>query len=166
MARIALEHDIFTERGIAPEVAEARGYRRYETPEDVYAVDSRWQAFPGHLKQWCAGSPGWVMPKFRVPGSSWGDPLAQLRPDKALRDRTYGHDHDGMTHVAQDCPCGVRKHSERTLARQPQEPLGSYERELVPTTKIALRANFLRTICFSNQIEEYPSMQRSRSPSG
>jgi hypothetical protein len=129
MARIALEHEIFTERGITPEVAEARGYRRYETPEDVYAVDSRWQAFPGHLKQWCVGSPGWVMPKFRVPGSYWGDPLAQLRPDKPLRDRTYGHDHDGMTHVAQDCACGVRKHSARVLARQPQEPLGSYERE-------------------------------------
>jgi hypothetical protein len=124
--------DIFTKRGISPEVRTIRGYRRYETPDDVYAVDWRWRFFPGNLRKWCSqtsGSPGWVMPKYSVlPGMH--DPLAQLRPDDPIRSYTKGHDHDGMTHIATDCPCGVKKHGPEALRRQPQEAMGAREREL------------------------------------
>src|SRR6266511_328918 len=123
--------DIFAKRGINPDVVTIRGYQRYENPDDVYAVDWRWRFFPGNLRKWCSkgsGSPGWVMPKYSVlPGVH--DPLAQLRPDRPIRSKTKGHDHDGMTHLATDCPCTVKNHSESVL-RRPQEPMGAHERGL------------------------------------
>jgi hypothetical protein len=125
--------DIFTKRGINPDVVTIRGYQRYEDPEDVYAVDWRWRFFPGNLRKWCSkssGSPGWVMPKYSVlPGLH--HPLAQLRPDDPIRSETYGHDHDGMVHLEKDCPCGIADHSEGFLSRRrPRLPMGDHERAM------------------------------------
>lgn len=130
-----MRFDIFTKRGIDPDgdVFRERGYARYKTPDDVIAVDRRLEAFPNHLRKWCAekpsGSPGWVMPKFHVPRSLWEDPIAQLRPDRAIRSWSHGHDHDGMMHVEKNCPCGIARHGEKAL-RHYQEALTGEGRRL------------------------------------
>ena len=98
--------DILTSRGVTPEVREARGYRRYESAADVLAADPRmgsttpigWRrnGRPRTLSGWTkhyGSRPGWLMPKYKLPGSAFDDPLPQLRPDDPFPGETKRHDH-------------------------------------------------------------------------
>jgi len=145
----------FKSRGVLPEVAEERGYFRYTKgdAEPIFQADPRletgtyqkwvnaekgvWEqidkAFAGWVEHYAALSPGWAMRKHALPGSQMDAPLAQLRPDDPVRDVPYGHDHDGMEHVAEDCPCGVHRHGKDWLAGWPEfgvePPMGNLARE-------------------------------------
>lgn len=94
-----MSKDIFTPRGIAPEVVEARGYARYASAAEVLAADPRMNG-TRELGDWSrhygARGPGWVMPKHALPGSPFDAPLPQLRPDEPVPDprKAYEHDHD------------------------------------------------------------------------
>jgi hypothetical protein len=80
-----------------------------------------------HRASFCGG---WVMPKHAVlaPGEAahegypeYDHPLAQLRPDRPIPGKAWGHDHDGMVHRKQHfrhhraglCWCGVKHRQER-----------------------------------------------------
>jgi len=139
------DHDIFTKRGITPDVAEARGYRRY-TPDDlspIYEADPRLidgtyvkkgktKRFADWVENYGRKSAGWAMPKHALPGSSALAPMLQIRPDVAVPGKKWGHDHCGMQHVRHDCPCGIGEHKETWLDRWPEygyEPaLSAHER--------------------------------------
>src|SRR5215212_8275067 len=106
--------DVFRSRGIAPEVREARGYRRYGAGDfnAVLAVDGRVNRHRAWLVQVVRQQPGWVMPKYAVMPDHdvFGEaPHAQLRPDQPIQLKpAFGHDHRGMSHESTDCSCGIR----------------------------------------------------------
>lgn len=127
--------------GVSDEVRDDRGYAEYEKgdPGPIFNADPRlrdgstfdwemtedgWTRIEKPLATWVESkanaSSGLVMPKHALPGSTSLAPLAQLRPNDPVKSRTYGHDHDGMTHVEQNCPCGVKRHSKKWLERWPE----------------------------------------------
>jgi hypothetical protein len=138
--------DVFASRAVSPDVAEERGYRCYlaHDLDPIYQADGRLltgtyekRGERKRLEDWVrdkgSRSHGWVMPKRALPASTFDAPLAQLRPDDPVPGIPYGHDHNGMQHLHEDCPCGIRRHSEKWLDRWPiygYEPaLGDYERD-------------------------------------
>jgi hypothetical protein len=91
--------DILTSRGLTSEVIEARGYVRYESADDVLGADPRMgstKKLADWTKHYGARGPGWVMPKWKLPGSGFEDPLPQLRPDVPAPDYSAAvtHDHE------------------------------------------------------------------------
>jgi hypothetical protein len=103
--------DIFRERAIQPEVAEDRGYRRYDGDlAPLFEADRRYETesftwadgSPDTFRRWVekktkkGALPGWIMPKHAVPRSPFDDPLAQLRPDAPVYVRTWRHRHYDM----------------------------------------------------------------------
>src|SRR5436190_21901069 len=104
-------NEILTSRGVALDVADERGYRRYERGElePILEADPRLAANL-KLRRWVGRyarqQPGIVMPKYALPGSAFLAPLAQLRPDKAVRVSEYDHDHADLGEVTR------RRHEE------------------------------------------------------
>lgn len=103
--------DIFTPRAVLPNVAGARRYKPYEKGDrdTVLGVDAR-LGMPD-LAGWLSAAinpvGGWVLPKFAVmPDHAvfGARPYAQLRPDRPVMPRVYGHHHDGMLHGHRDDP--------------------------------------------------------------
>jgi hypothetical protein len=139
--------DVFCSRGINPEVGAEREYRRYGGElglDPIYEADPRLEhgeyrgrrkskRFRDWVEHWGSRSPGWAMPKNALPGSLADAPMLQIRPDAAVPGKKHGHDHAGMQHVAEECPCGVRKHSEKWMDSWPEygyEPaLSDFERD-------------------------------------
>lgn len=127
--------------GVSDEVRDDRGYAEYakgdartifdadpRLADGTYLVwektDEGWMRKTKEMSTWvkhkARASSGLVMPKYPLPGSASLAPLAQLRPDDPVTSATYGHDHDGMTHVETGCPCGVKRHGKDWLARWPE----------------------------------------------
>ncbi len=140
-------HKVFASRGISAEVAEARGYRRYGDAlglDPIFEADSRLldgtykkgrqvKRFADWVEHFGKKAPGWAMPKYALPSSTALAPMLQIRPDVAVAGWKKGHDHAGMQHVANDCPCGVKEHSEKWLDGWPEygyePPLTDFERD-------------------------------------
>jgi hypothetical protein len=110
-------YNVFRERGIDPDtkrgraIIEERGYVHYEAGdvETIYRSDERLRAYPHWVSNVARRSDGWVIPKHAVMPDHqlFGEkPLSQLRPDKPVPARMKGHDHDGMWHLVENCPCG------------------------------------------------------------
>jgi len=126
--------DIFTSRGIAADVRDARGYRRYaaKATAAVLKIEPRFYPHRGWLRQ-ALTVPGWLMPKYApmpehpVFGAA---PIAQLRPDAPVFPEWYGHDHDGMRHLAASdtsladragvCFCGIKHNGVPRRRRGPR----------------------------------------------
>jgi hypothetical protein len=98
--------EILTSRGLTLDAIEARGYSRYESADDVITADARMgsEAIIGWTRsktarrrdEWgqLVPSPGWLMPKHKLPGSAFDDPLPQLRPDAPVPDYSESTKHD------------------------------------------------------------------------
>lgn len=118
-----MSEDIFTKRGITPggRVAHARGYRPYPAGDGAFEawkeIDGRLLRMPRGWQTAIKAHPGWAMPRHAVmpDDPTFGvDPVAQLRPEEPVSlTPPWGHDHDGMTHRAQNCPCGFRHRADR-----------------------------------------------------
>jgi hypothetical protein len=103
-----LSLDIFTKRGVSEAVRRDRGYVPYAKGdrETVLREDDRLGEFDGWLRA-CLQTSGWVIPKVAPmpdhPHFGWR-PYTQLRPDRPVMARAFGHDHDGMLHRHRDDP--------------------------------------------------------------
>jgi hypothetical protein len=108
MSRDDYTDKVFASRAVSPQVAAARGYRRYDANDlaTVLGVDARLNERPGWLRK-VLRAPGWAIPKCAVmPGHEYfgWTPYAQLRPDWPVMEQWYGHDHGGMLHRGEDDP--------------------------------------------------------------
>jgi hypothetical protein len=84
---------VLSSRGVRPDVAEARKYRRYDAGAGATEIPEL-VAHPRYLKKYGA-SPGLVMPK--CPVMEGLDPIRpQLRSDNAIKHEPWSHRHNDM----------------------------------------------------------------------
>jgi tetratricopeptide (TPR) repeat protein len=102
--------DVFADRAVTPDVAAARGYRRYgiADKQTVAEVDARLlhtPSDPGWLDR-VLTAPGLAMPRpALVPADpAFPTPYAQLRPDWPVNAKPRGHNHKGFRHRKFDDP--------------------------------------------------------------
>lgn len=107
--------DIFTERGIAPDVRDGRPYRRWEQGdiEAVFAADPLYRTLAGHeladLRKTVNSGPGWVMTRHPMPG---GEPIfAELRPDDPVPQRPTVHTHGAPSTIDEGTKWYLHTHS-------------------------------------------------------
>jgi len=128
--------DVFADRAVTPDVAAARGYRRYgiadkQTVADVDARLLHTPSDPGWLDR-VLTAPGLAMPRpALVPADpAFPTPYAQLRPDWPVNAKLGGHDHKGFRHRKFDdpelarrdgvCFCGQRHKRPPLLSAWPE----------------------------------------------
>ena len=129
---------ILTSRGLTPEVIAARGYERYESAGDVLRVAPRMgstKKLSDWTKSYGARGPGWIMPKWKLPGSRFDDPLPQLRPDTAIPNHreAYVHEHD-TDPFFHNAPLDRARHEANYHGGKNDPPLDG-EHEHVPDAK-------------------------------
>ena len=92
--------DIFSERGITPEIAERRPYVRW-TPEDCRPVHDEFKDLPGKARAFLSkvtgkkvGQPGFLIKRHPPPGLGLERVYAELRPDREVKTgKKIRHDH-------------------------------------------------------------------------